>query len=100
MLFNSFQFIFIFLPLTFIGYFYFNLKKKTTLARFYLVIASVVFYAWWEYKNVLLLFSSIGFNYIISGLIVKARELRIKNDSLHNDSTLIESHSITPPQCI
>ncbi|MWV69937.1 hypothetical protein [Helicobacter saguini] len=73
MLFNSYQFIFIFLPITFCVYFALNHYKKYAFATGFLALASIVFYAWWEYKNVALLLISISFNYFISGLILRTR---------------------------
>jgi len=45
MLFNSFPFIFIFLPITFFIYFYLNSKKLTEAGKIFLVIASLFFIA-------------------------------------------------------
>ncbi|WP_237416258.1 MBOAT family O-acyltransferase [Helicobacter saguini] len=87
MLFNSYQFIFIFLPITFCVYFLLNHYKKYALATGFLAFMSVVFYAWWEYKNVALLLISISFNYFISGLILRAKDsMQISQDSKNLDS--------------
>ncbi|TEB09472.1 Peptidoglycan O-acetyltransferase [Pelotomaculum propionicicum] len=71
MLFNSFEFIFIFLPLTlFIFYFCIN-KGLNRPAIFSLVLMSLLFYSYWNYKYVLLIALSISLNYLTGHLISK-----------------------------
>jgi alginate O-acetyltransferase complex protein AlgI len=48
MLFNSFQF-FIFLPLVFVGYWYI-FKNSLRGQNIFILVASYVFYAWWDYR--------------------------------------------------
>lgn len=69
MLFNSYSFLFVFLPLSFIFFalLYNNFKRQFTLL--YLFIASVVFYGYWNLQYLPLLLGSILFNYCISQLI-------------------------------
>jgi alginate O-acetyltransferase complex protein AlgI len=62
MIFNSFSFIFAFLPITLIIYFLLGSKSTQWAARC-LVIASLVFYGWWDYHYLPLLLASIVFNY-------------------------------------
>ncbi|MGE4445005.1 MAG: MBOAT family protein, partial [Candidatus Altimarinota bacterium] len=47
MLFNSYEFIFAFLPLTFFIYFFLLHKRLVTGAKGFLVFASLFFYSWW-----------------------------------------------------
>lgn len=63
MIFNSFEFIFIFLPLVFIGYFLFN-KISFTFAKLWLFSASLFFYGWWNPIYLPLLLFSLVVNYI------------------------------------
>ncbi|NLI11032.1 MAG: MBOAT family protein [Peptococcaceae bacterium] len=71
MLFNSFEFIFIFLQLTlFIFYFCIN-KGLNRPAIFSLVLMSLLFYSYWNYKYVLLIALSISLNYLTGHLISK-----------------------------
>jgi alginate O-acetyltransferase complex protein AlgI len=70
MLFNSYGFLFAFLPITFIGYFFIAAKEKSA-AALWLVIASLFFYGWWNPKYVLLLLASIGFNFFAGVWIAK-----------------------------
>ena len=55
MLFNSYEFIFIFLPVTFFVYFYLNKQKLTDTSKGSLIISSLFFYSYdrdWETKKV------------------------------------------------
>lgn len=69
MLFNSYEFIFLYLPLVFFVFFGAAKYCKTHVATFWLVLASFFFYGWWDYRYVPLLFASICFNYWIGGQI-------------------------------
>ena len=65
MLFNSYEFIFIFLPITFFIYFYLNSKRLTEVAKGFLVFSSLFFYAYWEIKYLPLILGSMLVNYLI-----------------------------------
>src|SRR5439155_9227351 len=66
MLFNSYPFIFLFLPIALIGYFV--LVRLNHLAPvIWLALASLVFYSVSNWQFVLLLLASIAFNYVIGG---------------------------------
>src|SRR5258708_5121376 len=72
MLFNSYQFIFLFLPITLIGYFV--LVRLNRLAPvIWLAPAPLVFYSVSNWQFVLLLLASIAFNYVIGGLLISKR---------------------------
>src|SRR6266481_465725 len=74
MLFNSYPFIFLFLPITLIGYFV--LVRLNNLAPvIWLALASLVFYSVSNWQFVLLLVASIAFNYVI-GLLLISKRLR------------------------
>ncbi len=62
MLFNSYPFIFLFLPVVFIGTFFLG-RHSHRLATLWLGLASLMFYAVWDVRFVLLLLGSILFNY-------------------------------------
>ena len=68
MLFNSYEFIFLFLPVTVVGFFLVS-KRSHTLGTLWLVLASLFFYGWWDVRYVPLLCASIGFNYLVGGRI-------------------------------
>jgi len=65
MLFNSHEFIFAFLPLTFFIYFYLNHKRLTELGKVFLIFSSLFFYSWWNIAYLPIILSSMLFNYII-----------------------------------
>ena len=71
MLFNSFPFIFLFLPVVFAGFYLFA-RLSHTLAAGWLAAASLFFYGWWNPAYVLLLTGSILFNYFMGGSIARA----------------------------
>ncbi|MFX4282771.1 MBOAT family O-acyltransferase [Aliarcobacter butzleri] len=74
MLFNSYEFIFAFLPITFFIYFYLNHKRLTIAAKGFLVFASLFFYSWWDIVYLPLILSSILFNYLIGTTLSKSNE--------------------------
>lgn len=69
MLFNSIEFIFIFLPITLLIYFILQKYQQHRLTVFILVLASLFFYSWWNPRYILLLIISIIFNYSISNYL-------------------------------
>lgn len=72
MLFSSFEFIFLFLPLTLAGYFFFG-KRSVRAANGWLLFASLFFYAWWDVRFLPLLLVSIMLNYLCALAIAKIR---------------------------
>ena len=72
MIFSSFEFIFLFLPLTFCLYFYLNKKRLTTLATGSLAFASLFFYSWWNIIYLPLILFSVIINYAFSLLMTKS----------------------------
>ena len=73
MLFSSYQFIFIFLPLSWGIYFWLNSRKLTVAAKAWLIGASFVFYGWWNFIYVPLILASILVNYSIGTALTSAR---------------------------
>jgi len=72
MLFNSFPFIFAYLPVAFLGFFWIA-RQNHRLAAVWLALVSLFFYSWWNPKFVLLLLASVLFNYGAGYLIGHAR---------------------------
>ena len=70
MLFNSYEFLFFFLPAALLGYFGLGCTSHSRLANLWLVLASLFFYAWWDISFLPILLVSIAMNYIISGRIL------------------------------
>jgi len=73
MLFNSYPFIFVFLPITLIGFFSLTKFRLTRVATAWLVIASLAFYAYWNIAYLPLLLISIAFNYEIGRRLGRAQ---------------------------
>ena len=82
MLFNSYIFIFMFLPFTFIVYFYLNHKRLTQLSQIFLVFASLFFYAWWNIAYLPLILVSILFNYSLGVTLSQKKKSAISKKSL------------------
>lgn len=66
MLFNSFVFIFAFLPITFMVYFGLNRMRHYTAAKVALVVASLYFYAFFNWSYLPIIISSILVNYLVA----------------------------------
>ncbi len=63
MLFNSYEYIFLFLPITVVGFYLIGSRMQYKNAIAWLGVASVFFYGWWSPVYVGLIISSIVFNY-------------------------------------
>ena len=69
MLFNSSEYIFFFLPLALLGYFLLQHFKFKMLAKCFLILASWVFYSWWNISFLKLFLFSMIFNYTASRIL-------------------------------
>ena len=69
MLFNSFEFIFLFLPITFGLYFLLSKFNFSRMALVWLVVCSLFFYGWWNPAYLLLILFSMLFNYFAGVLL-------------------------------
>jgi len=80
MLFNSYQFIFLYLPIV-LGGFFLIARFNRVAAGVWLALSSVFFYGWWSPRIVLLLLGSICFNYcagyLLSRQLNKANKLML-----------------------
>jgi len=65
MLFSSYEFIFVFLPVTLLVYFQLNRARRTVLGKAWLVLASLFFYAYWNWVHLPLILVSIGLNFLL-----------------------------------
>lgn len=68
MLFNSFEFIFVFLPVVFFGYFLLN-KINFTVSKIWLLCSSLFFYSWWNPKYLPLILISLIVNFTVGTLL-------------------------------
>jgi D-alanyl-lipoteichoic acid acyltransferase DltB (MBOAT superfamily) len=65
LLFNSFEFIFIFLPVVFLGYFSLCAWRLTEVSKAWLVAGSLFFYGWWNPLYLPLILASALVNYAV-----------------------------------
>lgn len=65
MLFNSYEFILVFLPVTFFVYFWLNGARLIVAGKAWLVLASLFFYSWWDVTYLPLILVSMLVNYAI-----------------------------------
>jgi len=72
MLFNSYEFIFGFLPLTLAVFFAFGAMSRTWALR-WLIVGSLAFYAWWRPLNVLIIAPSVAINFGLARLMERFR---------------------------
>lgn len=70
MLFNSYEFLFAFLPVVLAGFFLLG-KVSRNWALGWLMIASLVFYAWWRPINVLIIAPSVLINFILARALLR-----------------------------
>jgi len=73
MLFNSFDFIFVFLPIVFIGYFVLN-RFNTTAGKLWLLVSSFIFYSYINPIFLPILLGSIVVNYLLGVSITKSSQ--------------------------
>ena len=72
MLFNSFEFILVFLPITVVGFFLISLQGSRSLAIAYLSAASMFFYAWWNPWYLLLILAEVVFNFLLGRQLARS----------------------------
>ena len=72
MLFNSYPFIFLFLPVALLGYFALG-RLSNLFPVIWLALASLAFYAVSNWQFVPLLLASVAFNYLIGWLLIAGR---------------------------
>ena len=77
MLFNSYLFIFGFLPATLAGFFLLGFRSRTW-ALGWLILASLVFYAWWRPFNVLIIAPAVFLNFGAARLLEHLRADKTK----------------------
>jgi len=71
MLFNSNEFIFLFLPIAFGVYFFLNAKVSILAGKVWIILASLFFYSWWNINYLPLIIISILVNFFISQALMK-----------------------------
>lgn len=82
MLFNSYPFIFAFLPITLIGYFWLLRKRLILGSKVWLVGASLFFYGYWNMLYIPLLLGSIFVNFFVGSALANDKGLKIRRKQL------------------
>jgi len=82
MLFNSYEFIFLFLPITFFLYFFLLKIRLYTASKAVLVFMSLFFYSWWDIEYLPLLMFSLLLNYVVGGALSENIRHKIARKSL------------------
>ena len=67
--FNSFEFIFLFLPCVLIGFHLLKKSSNSNYSHYWLIICSLLFYSWGNLSNLPILLFSLVFNYTIAQFI-------------------------------
>ncbi len=64
MLFHTYEYIFLLLPIAVAGYFLLNRTRRFTLGKIWLVLVSLFFYSWWNWRFLPWLLLSVLVNYL------------------------------------
>lgn len=75
MLFNSYEFLFFFLPATLAGFFVLSGLRFVRLAAAWLALVSIFFYGYWSPRYIILLMVSIGLNFAAGQAIARFRNV-------------------------
>lgn len=81
MLFNSYGFIFLFLPITFLAYAALNRYSTRRVSLTWLIAASLFFYGWWNPAYLGLILASMFFNYS-TGLILSGEDNKLNRKTV------------------
>jgi alginate O-acetyltransferase complex protein AlgI len=70
MLFNSQEFLFVFLPVTLLGFYLLGRVSRQS-ATLWLILTSLIFYGWWRPLNILIIGPSIIINYLLASFLLR-----------------------------
>ena len=76
MVFSSFPFVLVFLPLVVVGFMLLQARALTVPTSWWLIAASLFFYGWWNVSYLPLPLLSIGFNYLVGRRLLENRSPR------------------------
>ena len=76
MLFNTYEFVLLFLPVALVGYHWLGRRGRRELAFLWVAALSQLLYGWWEPRHVVLLLGSVAFNYGV-GVALSRRPSRL-----------------------
>jgi alginate O-acetyltransferase complex protein AlgI len=86
-LFNSYPFVFGFLPLVLAGFALLARRRARRAALGFLILASLTFYAWWDWRFLPLILFSILFNFWLSRLV--GRQVRVRGPAATSARALL-----------
>ncbi|MBH8552049.1 MBOAT family protein [Nostocaceae cyanobacterium CENA357] len=94
MLFNSLEFICLFLPITILGFFGLGRFGFRQAAIVWLVFTSFIFYGYWNANYVILIVCSMIFNYVIGNFIAKQYQFNHEQSKFNNNHFLFIGISV------
>eukprot|EP01031_Cornospumella_fuschlensis_P011634 gene11634-14207_t len=74
MVFSSFQFVLAFLPVTVVGFMLLQRYGLVRTSSYWLIAASLFFYAWWDYRYLLIPLGSVVFNYWLGKRLLRPNQ--------------------------
>ncbi len=77
MLFNSHEFLLVFLPATLLGFYLLGGVSRQA-AIIWLILLSLVFYGWWRPVNILIIGPSIVINYALASILLRLNQARAR----------------------
>ncbi|AQZ31911.1 acetyltransferase [Pseudomonas sp. LPH1] len=84
MIFSSWQFILLFLPISFFFYFWLNRRRLVTAGKVWLVAVSLFFYAYWDAQYLPLILGSIFFNFAVGTGLAQAHQESLSVKTTHH----------------
>jgi D-alanyl-lipoteichoic acid acyltransferase DltB (MBOAT superfamily) len=78
MLFNSFEFLLVFLPITIALYYFLQYQSWDQAAKGWLLVASLIFYSWWKIEYLPIIITSVIVNYYLGRSIVQTANAKLK----------------------
>ena len=73
MLFNSYEFLLLYLPITLIVYYQLAKRISSSTAKIFLIFSSICFYSYWDVRNLPILLTSIFVNYLFGHFLSRNR---------------------------
>jgi D-alanyl-lipoteichoic acid acyltransferase DltB (MBOAT superfamily) len=95
MLFNSYLFIFLFLPITLLVFFSIGSRGHHRIAIAWLIGASLFFYGWWNPAYLGLILASILFNYAVGVALANQHAQTLVSQSTQFHPTQLQLNQIT-----
>lgn len=80
MLFNSYEFVLVFFPVTIVLFYLFS-RIDARYGLGLLIVASMIFYAWWDARFLVLLIGSIVFNFLVASELHRLAEARQEREA-------------------